>query len=94
MPPNITDLDELLSDGPHDAALLIIAGRPSKGKTALAVHMPPMRSRTANQVYPAAELQNADLLDHDVAQLGRVFQGNVIQVISAKWNGIEALRAG
>lgn len=75
-----TDLDELLTGGPRDGALVIVAGRPSMGKSALAMNI---ADNVAQAGYPtlvlSQEMTNDDLLDREIAQVGDIALGKVIK---------------
>lgn len=74
------DLDALLCGGPRDGKLVILAARPSMGKTAFALNI---ATHVAEGGQPVAvfsmEMENEDLLDREIAQIGRIPLGDVIQ---------------
>lgn len=79
MPLGFDDLDELLTGGPRNGALVIVAGRPSMGKTALAMNIATRVADTDPVLILSQEMQNDDLLDREIAQIGRIPLGNVIK---------------
>lgn len=87
MSTGFTDLDELLTGGPRDGALVIVAGRPSMGKSALAMNIATAVAQSGQTVLVLSqEMMNDDVLDREIAQIGRV---NLKHVIKATMNPLE-----
>ncbi|WP_161630625.1 replicative DNA helicase [Pseudoduganella violaceinigra] len=88
-PTGFEDLDALLTGGPRDGALVIVAGRPSMGKTALAMNI---ATNVAGAGYPTCvlsqEMMNDDLLDREFAQVGSIDLKNIIRasMSSLEWD--------
>lgn len=66
-------LDRVLGGGPSRGNLVIVAGRPSMGKTALAVNIAcNVAGRGATALVLSMEMQNGELLDRVLATLGSI----------------------
>jgi replicative DNA helicase len=65
-------LDRVLGGGPSRGNLVIVAGRPSMGKTALAVNIACNVARTHQAMVLSMEMQNGELLDRVLATIGSI----------------------
>lgn len=88
MSTGFTDLDELMTGGPRDGALVIVAGRPSMGKTALAMNIATFVADQQREsvLILSQEMMNDDLLDREIAQIGRI---DLKSVITGNMNPLE-----
>lgn len=90
-----TDLDDLFNGGPNEGALVILGARPSMGKTALALNIATHVAASAPVLVLSQEMQNGDLLDRELAMLGRIPLGTIIKgnLSPMQWDAFTAANA-
>ena len=89
----LTDLDEILNGGWHRGQVIVLAARPSMGKTALSLHSAIHAAQEGYGVlYLSMEMVGSELADRAIASLGRVYLGNVLtgKLTSKEWDGVTA----
>jgi replicative DNA helicase len=82
------DLDRVLEGGPGRGNLVIIAARPSMGKTALAVNIAcNVAGRGLTALVLSMEMQNGELLDRALATVGSIPLAHLRsgQMVQAEW---------
>lgn len=74
-----TDIDDMLNGGPNEGALVILGAGPSMGKMAQALNIATHVAASAVVLVLSQEMQNGDLLDRELALLGRIPLGTIIK---------------
>lgn len=79
LPTGFSDLDRNLSSGLRNGNLIIVAGRPGMGKTALALNIAYNTSASAAKtLFLSMEMPEQELADRLIAGAGSVFLGHVL----------------
>lgn len=87
----LTDLDAILNGGWHRGQVIVLAARPSMGKTALSLHHAIESAQSGYGVlYLSMEMAASELADRAIASMGRIHLGNVLtaNMSSAEWDGV------
>jgi replicative DNA helicase len=87
----LSDLDEILNGGWHRGQVIIIAARPSHGKTALCLHHSIHAAQAGYGVlFLSMEMVASELADRAIASVGRVNLGNLLsaKMQEEEWGGI------
>jgi len=87
----LVDLDRLLNGGLRGGQVVVLAGRPSMGKTGLSMSMAMAVAEAGNPVlYLSMEMVAAELADRVIASLGRVPLGKITEgdLDDKGWDGI------
>lgn len=93
IPTGIDDLDTMLNGGWHRGQVIVLAARPSMGKTALSLHHAIHAAKCDYGVlYLSIEMVASELADRAVASLGRVNLGGILtgKMNEEGWNGVTA----
>lgn len=91
IPSGLTDLDAILNGGWHRGQVIVLAARPSMGKTALSLHHATHAAIEGYGVlFLSMEMVGGELADRAIAALGHVHLGNLLtgQMTDAEWNGV------
>jgi len=91
IPTGLTALDDMLNGGWHKGQVIVMAARPSHGKTALSMHNAIYSAQTGHGVlYLSMEMRDAELADRAIASIGRVYLGNVLtgKLKTDEWDGV------
>lgn len=86
-------LDDILNGGWHRGQVVVLAARPSMGKTALSLHNAIHAAQAGYGVlYLSMEMKDSELADRAIAALGRVYLGNVLtgNMKTEEWDGVTA----
>lgn len=86
-------LDDILNGGWHRGQVVVLAARPSMGKTALSLHNAIHAAQAGYGVlYLSMEMKDSELADRAIAALGRVYLGNVLtgNLKTEEWDGVTA----
>jgi len=79
MPTGFVDLDRTLAGGLRPGNVIVVAGRPAMGKTALAVNIAYQVARAGNTALVLSmEMQEQELADRLIAQAGSVYLSDVL----------------
>ncbi|MDD4913384.1 MAG: replicative DNA helicase [Sideroxydans sp.] len=84
-------LDEILNGGWHRGQVIVLAARPSMGKTALSMHHALQGAVEGFGVlYLSMEMVASELADRAIASMGRVNLGNLLtaKMSSDEWGGV------
>lgn len=87
----LIDLDSILNGGWHRGQVVVIAARPSMGKTAMSMHHAIHAARAGYGVlYLSMEMERGELADRAIASLGRIYLGNVLtgKMNEEEWSGV------
>lgn len=90
IPMGFDDLDEKLGGGLNGGELIVIAGRPSMGKTALAMSVARNVSHERSALVLSMEMPRSQLHQRNVAALGRIHMQHLRQparMTDADWQG-------
>lgn len=93
IPTGLAALDGILNGGWHRGQVVVLAARPSMGKTAKSLHNAICAAQAGYGVlYLSMEMRDAELADRAIAALGRVHLGSVLtgKMKSAEWDGVSA----
>lgn len=91
IPTGLTDLDEILNGGWRRGQVIVLAARPSMGKTALSMHNALSASQSGFGVlYLSMEMVASELADRAIAAMGRVNLGGILtgRMNSSAWDGV------
>lgn len=91
IPTGLDDMDEILNGGWHRGQVIVLAARPSMGKTALSLHHAMHAAIHGYGVlYLSMEMVASELADRAIASLGRVHLGNLLsaKMKSEDWEGV------
>lgn len=86
-------LDDILNGGWHRGQVVVLAARPSMGKTALSLHNAIHAAQSGYGVlYLSMEMVAGELADRALSSLGRITLGNVLtgKMSDGEWGGITA----
>lgn len=89
----LADLDAMLNGGWHRGQVVVLAARPSMGKTALSLHNAIHAAQAGYGVlYLSMEMVAGELADRAIAAQGRVNLGNLLtaKMNEAEWSGVTA----
>ena len=87
----LTDLDAMLNGGWHRGQLVVIAGRPGMGKSALSLHNSIEAAKAGYGVlYLSMEMVAAELADRAIASNGHISLGSVLSGVmnEREWEGV------
>ena len=87
----LIDLDNILNGGWHRGQLIILAARPSMGKTAKSLHNAIQAAIAGYGVlYISMEMVAAELADRALASIGRIDLGNILtgKLNNDEWSGL------
>lgn len=87
----LKDLDAILNGGWHRGQVIVLAARPSMGKTALSLHNAIEAARAGYGVlYLSMEMVAEELADRAIASYGRVSLGNILsaKMDEDEWGGV------
>ncbi len=87
----LQDLDDILNGGFQRGQVIVMAGRPGHGKSALSLHNAICAARAQYGVlYLSMEMVSAELADRALAQVGRIFLGNLLtgKMEDHEWSGV------
>lgn len=87
----IDDLDEILNGGWHRGQIIVLAARPSMGKTALSMHHGIKAAMSGYGVlYLSMEMVASELADRAISSIGRISLKNVLtaKMKEAEWEGM------
>lgn len=87
----LTGLDAMLNGGWHRGQLVVIAGRPGMGKSALSLHNSIEAAKAGYGVlYLSMEMVAAELADRAIASNGRISLGSVLSGVmnETEWEGV------
>jgi replicative DNA helicase len=93
IPTGLDDLDEILNGGWHRGQVIVLAARPSMGKTALSLHQAIHAAiKGYGVLYLSMEMVASELADRAIAALGRVHLGSLLsgKMKEEEWSGITA----
>lgn len=91
IPTGLNDLDAILNGGWHRGQVIVLAARPSMGKTALSMHHALQAAIGGYGVlYLSMEMVASELADRAIASLGKVYLGNLLtaELKRDDWDGI------
>lgn len=91
IPTGLDELDTILNGGWHRGQVIVMAARPSMGKTALSLHNATHAAKSGYGVlYLSMEMVGSELADRAIAALGRISLGNVLtgNLKADEWDGI------
>jgi replicative DNA helicase len=72
MPTGFDDIDKKLNGGVRGGNLIVLAGRPSMGKTALAMNIATNMARDYSVLFLSMEMRRSELHDRNLASIGRI----------------------
>lgn len=84
-------LDDILNGGWHRGQVIVLAARPSMGKTALSLCNAMAAANAGYGVlYLSMEMRDSELADRAIAALGRIHLGNVLtgRLRPEEWDGV------
>lgn len=87
----LDDLDRLLNGGWYRGQVIVLAARPSMGKTAMAMHHALHAAHIGYGVlYLSMEMVSSELADRAIAAIGRIHLGNLLtaKMTDEEWNGV------
>lgn len=93
IPTGLDGLDEMLNGGWHRGQVIVLAARPSMGKTALSLHHAMHAAiKGYGVLFLSMEMVASELADRAIAALGRVNLGNLLsaKMDGEDWAGITA----
>lgn len=93
IPTGLDDLDAILNGGWHRGQVVVQAGRPSHGKTALSMHHALHAAQSGYGVlYLSMEMVASELVDRAIASIGRVSLGKLLtaKLTDDDWSGVTA----
>ena len=93
IPTGYVDLDKKLSGGFRGGEIIIIAGRPKMGKTGLAMNIALNQAKTHQVLFLSQEMKVRDLMVRNVARLGQVELGSLLNPKTMKdgdWTRVTA----
>lgn len=93
IPTGLDDLDAILNGGWHRGQVVVQAGRPSHGKTALSMHHALHAAQSGYGVlYLSMEMVASELVDRAIASIGRVSLGKLLtaKLTDEDWSGVTA----
>jgi replicative DNA helicase len=79
IPTGYVDLDKRLNGGIRRGELIVIAGRPAMGKTALAMNIALNIARDYSVLFLSMEMPRAQLHDRNIANIGKIPLPHVLQ---------------
>lgn len=91
IPTGLNDLDEILNGGWHRGQVVVMAARPSMGKTAFSLHNATHAAQAGYGVlYLSMEMKDSELADRAIAALGRINLGSVLtgDMNTEQWDGV------
>ena len=91
IPTGLADLDTILNGGWHRGQVIVVAARPSMGKTALSLHQALHAAiKGYGVLYLSMEMVASELADRAIAALGHVHLGNLLsgKMGSDDWSGV------
>lgn len=86
-------LDDILNGGWHRGQVIVLAARPSMGKTALSMHNAICAAQAGFGVlYLSMEMRDSELADRAIASIGKVYLGSVLtgDMKPEEWDGVTA----
>lgn len=87
----LDDLDAILNGGWYRGQVIVLAARPSMGKTALSMHHAMSAAQGGYGVlYLSMEMVASELADRAIASLGKIHLGNLLtaDMNEAEWSGV------
>lgn len=91
IPSGLNDLDALLNGGWHRGQVIVLAARPSMGKTAASMHYALHAAQDGYGVlYLSMEMVASELADRAIASIGRIHLGNLLtaNMSESEWSGV------
>ena len=87
----LDDLDAMLNGGWYRGQVIVLAARPSMGKTALSMHHAISAAQAGYGVlYLSMEMVASELADRAIASLGKIHLGNLLtaKMNESEWSGV------
>jgi replicative DNA helicase len=91
IPTGLDDLDKFLNGGWHRGQVVVMAARPSMGKTALSLHNATHAAQSGYGVlYLSMEMKDSELADRAISSLGRINLGSILtgDMSHDEWDGV------
>ena len=91
IPTGLSSLNEILNGGWQRGQVIVLAARPSMGKSAISLHHAISAAKSGYGVlYLSMEMQASELADRAIAAMGRVDLGGIIkgEMNSSEWDGV------
>lgn len=91
IPTGLNDLDAILNGGWHRGQVVVMAARPSMGKTAFSLHNATHAAQAGYGVlYLSMEMKDSELADRAIAALGRINLGSILtgDMNHDEWDGV------
>lgn len=91
IPTGLDELDTILNGGWHRGQVIVMAARPSMGKTALSLHNATHAAKSGYGVlYLSMEMKDSELADRAIAAIGRINLGSILtgNMNPEQWDGV------
>lgn len=93
IPTGLSDLDDILNGGWQRGQVIVEAGRPGHGKSALSLHNAISAARAGYGVlYLSMEMVAGEMADRALASLGKIYLGNLLtgNLNESEWGNVSA----